>query len=60
MFWRSRKQEEQAAAIATLTVRMEVLERAVLILIDHVEALEQRRPPIARVLDEFRPDGRPQ
>lgn len=57
-----RRHSELVAAIATLDeARVEVLTCYVVALVDHVEALdEQRRPPIARMLDEFRPEGRPQ
>jgi hypothetical protein len=51
MFWRNNKQKEMAAAIAALTARVTTLERCVLGLCDHVEALQ--RPRIVRVLDEI-------
>jgi hypothetical protein len=60
MFFRKKQTGEFAAAIATLEVRVYALECAVLSLCDHVEALQQRRPPIARVLESWQAEGRPQ
>jgi hypothetical protein len=57
MFWRTNRHAEMLAAIAGLNVRVAAMESAILMLIDHVEALEQR-PRVAHVLNAWPADGR--